>query len=111
MENEKYIILFTDLFNNYRITEEKIFNNFSNLENEKNIIFLLVGKNKTKEIKKGMESNSVGEENEEKMLKLILKKFNERSEIIGFENMKKIKTILSSNNVIKDEIIYPNEIY
>ena len=26
MENEKYIILFTDLFNNYRITEEKIFN-------------------------------------------------------------------------------------
>ena len=58
-----------------------------------------------------MENNSVGEENEEKMLKLILKKFNERSEIIGFENMKKIKTILSSNNVIKDEIIYPNEIY
>ena len=111
MENEKYIILFTDLFNNYRITEEKIFNYFSNLENEKSIIFLLVGKNKTKEIKKGMENNSVGEENEEKMLKLILKKFNERSEIIVFENMKKIKTILSSNNVIKDEIIYPNEIY
>ena len=111
MENEKYIILFTDLFNNYRITEEKIFNYFSNLENEKSIIFLLVGKNKTKEIKKGMENNSVEEEDEEKMLKLILKKFDERSEIIGFENMKKIKTILSSNNVIKDEIIYPNEIY
>ena len=45
------------------------------------------------------------------MMKLILKKFDERSETIEFENMKKIKTILSSNNVIKDEIIYPNEIY
>ena len=28
-----------------------------------------------------------------------------------FENMKKIKTILSNSKVIKDEIFYPNEIY
>ena len=48
---------------------------------------------------------------EEKMIKLINQKYGERSEVIDFENMKKIKTILSSNNVIKDEIIYPNEIY
>ena len=45
------------------------------------------------------------------MIKLINQKYGERSEVIDFENMKKIKTILSSNNVIKDEIIYPNEIY
>ena len=109
--NEKYIILFTDLFNNYKITDEKIFNNFKNLENDKNIIFLLVGKNKTKGIQNNFENDSEEEEDEEKMLKLILKKFDERSESIGFENMKKIKTILSSNNIIKDEIIYPNEIY
>ena len=109
--NEKYIILFTDLFNNYKITNEKIFNNFKNLENEKHIIFLLVGKNRTKEIKKDVEDNDEEEEDEEKMMKIILKKFDERSETIEFENMKKIKTILSSNNVIKDEIIYPNEIY
>ena len=111
IENEKYIILFTDLFNNYKITNEKIFNNFKNLENEKHIIFLLVGKNRTKEIKKDIEDNDEEEEDEEKMMKIILKKFDERSETIEFENMKKIKTILSSNNVIKDEIIYPNEIY
>jgi hypothetical protein len=111
IENEKYIILFTDLFNNYKITNEKIFNNFKHLENEKHIIFLLVGKNRTKEIKKDIEDNDEEEEDEEKMMKIILKKFDERSETIEFENMKKIKTILSSNNVIKDEIIYPNEIY
>ena len=111
IENEKYIILFTDLFNNYKITNEKIFNNFKHLENEKHIIFLLVGKNRTKEIKKDVEDNDEDEEDEEKMMKIILKKFDERSETIEFENMKKIKTILSSNNVIKDEIIYPNEIY
>ena len=111
IKNEKYIILFTDLFNNFEITNEKIYDNFKNLESEKNIIFLLVGKNKTKEIKKDMDNDDEEEEDEEMIDKLILKKFDERSEIINFENMKKIKTILSSNNVIKDEIIYPNEIY
>ena len=49
-KNEKYIILFTDLFNNYKISDEKIFNNFKNLENEKNITFLLIGINKTKDL-------------------------------------------------------------
>ena len=42
---------------------------------------------------------------------LILDKFGEKSEMINFENMKKIKTILCNNKVIKDEIFYPNEIY
>jgi hypothetical protein len=42
---------------------------------------------------------------------MILRKFGEKSEVINFENMKKIKTILSNNKVIKDEIIFPNEIY
>ena len=40
-----------------------------------------------------------------------MNKFGEKSEIINFENMTKIKTVLSYNNVIKDESIYPNEIY
>ena len=43
--------------------------------------------------------------------KLIINKFKAKSEIIDFDDMKKIKTFLSNNNVIKDEIIYPNEIY
>ena len=109
--NEKYMILFTDLFNNYKISDSKIIDNFKNLENEKNIIFLLVGKNRTKEIKNGLDHIGEEEEEEEKMMKSILKKFDERSENIDFENMKKIRTILSSNNIIKNEIIYPNEIY
>ena len=43
--------------------------------------------------------------------KFIEEKFGEKSELIDFENMKRIQTILASNNVIKDEIIFPNEIY
>ena len=111
-KNEKYIILFTDLFNNYKMSDEKIYNNFKNLESEKNIIFLLVGKNKAKDLLQKDKNDLIDDDfEEEKMIKLINQKYGERSEVIDFENMKKIKTILSSNNVIKDEIIYPNEIY
>ena len=110
-KNEKYIILFTDLFNNYKISDEPVFNNFQKLEEEKNIIFLLVGKNKSKELQKN-KNNLIDEITEEKkMINIISNKFNKKSELIHFENMKKIKTILSSNNAIKDDIIYPNEIY
>ena len=110
-KNEKYIILFTDLFNNYKISDEPVFNNFQKLEEEKNIIFLLVGKNKSKELQKN-KNNLIDEITEEKkMINIISNKFNKKSELIHFENMKKIKTILSSNNTIKDDIIYPNEIY
>ena len=111
-KNEKYIILFTDLFNNYKMSDEKIYNNFKNLETEKNIIFLLVGKNRAKDLLQ-KDKNDLIDDNfeEEKIVKLINQKYGERSEVIDFENMKKIKTILSSNNVIKDDIIYPNEIY
>ena len=109
-KNERYIILFTDIFNTYKITDEIIMTNFKNLNKEKEITLLLVGKNKEKDIKYNI--NNIFDLDEEKqMVKLIYEKFGERSEIIDFENMKKIKNILSSNNVIKDEIIYPNEIY
>ena len=109
--NEKYIILFTDLFNNYKISDEPIFNNFIKLDEEKKIIFLLAGKNKSKDFQND-KNILIDEINEEKkMIKIIYDKFDEKSEVIYFENMKKIKTILSSNNVIKDDIIYPNEIY
>ena len=109
-KNEKYIILFTDIFNTYKITDEIIMTNFKNLNKEKEITLLLVGKNKERDIK--YSKNNIFDLDEEKqMVKLIYEKFGERSEVIDFENMKKIKNILSSNNVIKDEIIYPNEIY
>ena len=78
---------------------------------KKKIIFLLAGKNKSKDFQND-KNILIDEINEEKkMIKIIYDKFDEKSEVIYFENMKKIKTILSSNNVIKDDIIYPNEIY
>ena len=51
------------------------------------------------------------EENIEQKLYKMVENFGDKSDLIDFENMKKIQTILASNNVIKDEIIYPNEIY
>ena len=111
VKNEKYIILFTDLFNNYRMSDDKVFNNFKKLDEEKKVIFLLVGKNKSKDLKKNKELIMEEDYEEQNMIKVITDKFSDKSEIIDFENMKKIKNILSSNNVIKDDIIFPNEIY
>ena len=110
IQNEKYIILFTDIFNNYNINDKIIMTNFNNLNIDKEINFLLVGKNKEKNIKYNKNTFDNLDE-EEKKIKLMTNKFGEKSDVIDFENMKKIKTILSSNNVIQDEIIYPNEIY
>ena len=101
-KNEKYIILFTDLFNTDFYEDENITNIFKKLKINNEVRFLLVGKNK--DLNK--------EKNEDNFInKLVLNKFGEKSEIIYCEDMNKIKTILSFNNVIKDEIIYPNEIY
>ena len=111
VKNEKYVILFTDLFNNYKISDDKVYNNFKNLEEEKSIIFLLVGKNKSKDLQKNKDLSLDEDYEEQNMIKIITDKFADKSEIINFENMKKIKNILSSNNVIKDDIIFPNEIY
>ena len=108
IKNEKYIILFTDLLNKKFIDEKKIENIFENLIGDKGTILLLVGKYKELDVKKEKD-NFI--ENERIIEDMILRKFGEKSEVINFENMKKIKTILSNNKVIQDEIIFPNEIY
>ena len=100
VKNEKYIILFTDIFNVNSIEDEQIEKIFENLKKDEEVIFLLFGKSKNINIK-----NNANIDN------LILNKFGAKSEAIDFENIKRIKTILFNNNVIKDEIIYPNEIY
>ena len=110
VKNEKYIILFTDLFNYFKISDEDIKGKFEKLPNDKEVHFLLVGKNKLRNVK-NEKGNSLDEYEEKKINELVKKKFGIQSELIDFENMKKIKTILSNNNVIKDEITYPNEIY
>ena len=100
VKNEKYIILFTDILNVDSIEDEQIEKIFENLKKDEDVIFLLVGKSK-----------NVNMKNDANIDNLILNKFGAKSEVIDFENTKRIKTILFNNNVIKDEIIYPNEIY
>ena len=101
---DKYIIIFTDLFNIKLFDEKRIEKICEKLKSDKYSKLILVGKNKkTEKIKVN--------DNEKNIEDLILNKFGEKSESIYFENMKKIKTILSNNKVIKDEIFYPNEIY
>ena len=101
VKNEKYIILFTDIVNVGFYEEDQIKKIMNDLCVNKGIIFILVGKIENTNIK-GKKS---------KLEELIINKFGEKSEIIYFENINKIKTILSNKNVIKDEIISPNEIY
>ena len=102
LKKERYIIIFTDIVN-LQIAEEnkQIEIIFDNLKCDKYLTLFLVGKNKKFNGKK--ENKNIEE--------LILGKFGEKSEIINFDNMKKIKTLLSNNRVIKEEIFYPNEIY
>lgn len=73
---------------------------FDMLNKNKEIVFLIVGK-----------KNNFQDIEDDEINRTIADKFNEKSEIIYYENMKKIKIILSNNIEIKDEIIYPNEIY
>ena len=67
------------------------------LQKEKIINFVVVGKFK--------------QENEEEYKSSLKEFFGEKSDVIPFDNMKKIKSILSSNNIINDNIIFPNEVY
>ena len=108
-KKEKYIILFTDIFNTYKIDDEIIITNFNELYKEEEIIFLLVGKIKENILKNNI--NKLSEFLEEKKINLFInEKFGNRSEVINSENMKKIKSILTNNSDIKEEIIFPNEI-
>jgi len=111
-KKEKYIILFTDMLNMEYFDEEQIEKILDNLNKDKDVIFLLVGKNEKIGVKKDNHNNiNIHFNNYKKIENIILSKYGEKSDIINFENMKKIKTILSSNTIIRDEIIYPNEIY
>ena len=81
----------------HNLSYESNKNNKIKLQKEKKINFLLVGK--------------IKQENEEEYKSLLVENFGPKSEVIPFDNMKKIKSILSSNNIINDNIIFPNEVY
>ena len=109
--NEKFFIYFSsnikefmafliDMGNNDCLNNLSYESNQKNkvyLQNDRNINFLLVGKFK--------------QENEEEYQSFLIDYFGDKSEVIPFDNMKKIKSILSSNNIINDNIIFPNEVY
>ena len=109
--NEKYFIFFCSNIKEFMtyLTEMKnqhYLNNLSyesnqknkiSLKKEKDINFLLVGKFR--------------HESEEEYKSSLLEFFDSKSDLIPFDNMKKIKSILSSNNIINDNIIFPNEVY
>ena len=86
---------------------KKLKKKLNKLISNKEAIFLLVGKHKNIY----GENDNMSNNEYNFITKYIINKFRDKSKIINFENMTKIKTILSHNNVIKDEIIYPNEIY
>ena len=102
--NEKYFIFFTSSINS--LMEDLNIDKQKELRGHKKKIkiliepkinFLLVGK--------------FDRVNEDLYNEILAKYFGSKSEIIPFDNMKKIKSILSSNNIINDNIQFPNEIY
>ena len=67
------------------------------LQKEPKINFLLIGK--------------VEKENEDFYNEILGNYFGSKSEVVPYDNMKKIQSILSSNNIINDNITFSNEIY
>ena len=101
--NEKYFIFFTssikllmDTVNKVKLKELEIKKKIK-LRKEPKINFLLVGK--------------FDKINEKLYNDILDEYFGTKSEVIPFDNMKKIKSILSSNNIINDNITFPNEVY
>ena len=105
--HEKYIIFFTELFNINLFKNDQVGKIFENLKGDKEIILLLILNNKNFNAK----NDYIFVEKNNSIENLLLNKFRENSELISFDNINKIKTILSNNKVIKDNIIYPNEIF
>ena len=102
--NEKYFIFFNtnmktlmDYLNGNKVKDINEPKKKVKLRKEPKINFLLVGK-----VDKG---------NEKSYNDILWDYFGTKSEVIPFDNMKKIKSILSSNNIINDNITFPNEIY
>ena len=99
--NEKYFIYFNsnmktlmDFLSKGKVREAKKKNK---LRKEPKINFLLVGK--FDKINEKLYNDILGEY------------FGSKSEVIPFDNMKNIKSILSWNNIINVNITFPNEVY
>ena len=101
--NENFFIFFNsnikilmDYLNQNKLKDNTKKNKIK-LKKEKKINFLLVGK--------------FDKDNEKLYNDILRQYYGFKSEVIPFDNMKKIKSILLSNNIINDSIIFPNEVY
>ena len=95
----KYLLDIRDYIDLENYSHDSLLKKKVNLQKDKKINFLLVGKINIDESESEIYKNA------------LLQYFGSKSEIIPFDNMKKIKSILSSNSIINDNIIFPNEIY
>ena len=100
--NERYIIFFSNIFNEMKNNFLVINEEFEKMH-DNSLNLLIVGKLKKyiMDIKRAKQIiNNV-----------LLRNLGTKSEFVEFENIKKIKTILSSNSSVVDDLIFPNEIY
>ncbi len=103
--NEKFLIYFTHLFSNDESNyylDDGFRENFKKIKKDKNIHFIIVGK---------FDQNSVFIKDKDNLISSVFHGFGNKSELVSSENMNVIKNILSCNNIINDNIIFPNEIY
>ena len=100
--NERYIIFFINIFNEMKNHFDSINQEFEKVH-DINLNLLIVGRLKKyiMDIKRAKQIIN----------NFLLRNLGSKSEFVEFENIKKIKTILSSNSSIVDDIIFPNEIY
>ena len=105
--NENYILYFTNLFSDENEENNIYLNNrfklhINRIKKDNAINFILICR-----INVNIQNNI----RDEIVNNKILSGFGDKSEFINYDNMKKIKTILSRNTIINDKIIFPNEIY
>ena len=106
-DNENYVLYFTNLFSDENEENNIYLNNrfklhINRIKKDRTINFILVCR-----INNNIQNNI----RDEIVNNKILNGFGDKSEFINYDNMKKIKTLLSRNTIINDKIIFPNEIY
>ena len=103
--NEKFLLFFTNLFSRndeYYYISENFINEIRNIKKDKNINLIIVGKYKD-DLPLAREKSNI--------ISNLFNGFGEKSEFVNSENMIKIKSILSCNNITNEKIFFPNELY
>ena len=110
---DKYIVYFTNIFNFNCNANNIIKNELFKLEDKKDINLIIIGK-----LYEGVEiyfDDKLAKKIKERrdIINSVLVKFGSKSQIVSFDldKLEKIKNILSTNNVISDNVIFRNEFY